>query len=88
MKYYVIYVANGNLAIDNITEFGNLESAKAKFHDVCKLMWSDASVESAFVAISDSQLDTVMGYKETIIKAQPNQQSKKSTAKVETSKGV
>jgi hypothetical protein len=71
MKYYVIYVANGNLAINNITEFTSLEDAKAKFHDVCKLMWSDASVESAFVAILDNQLDTVGGYKEAVIKAQP-----------------
>lgn len=86
MKYYVIYVANGNLAIDNITEFTSLESAKAKFHDVCKLMWSDASVESAYVSIIDTQLDTVM--KEGVIKAQPDRQSKKSTAKAETSKGV
>ena len=71
MKYYVIYVANGNLAIDNITEFTDIKSAKAKFHDVCKLMWSDASVESAFVAILDNQLDMVQGYKEAVIKAQP-----------------
>lgn len=68
MKYYVIYVANGNLAINKITEYTSLESAKAKFHDVCKLMWADASVESAFVAILDSQLDTVRGYKEAVIK--------------------
>ena len=88
MKYYCVYVSNGNLAINNITEHGTLESAKAKFHDVCKLMWSDASVESAFVAILDTQLDTVMGYKEAVIKTQPDRQSKKSTAKAETSKGV
>lgn len=69
MKYYVIYVANGNLAINEITEFGNLESAKAKYHDVCKLMWSDASVESAYVSIIDTQLDTVM--KEAVHKEQP-----------------
>lgn len=71
MKYYVIYVANGNLAIDKITEYTDIKSAKAKFHDVCKLMWSDASVESAYVSIIDTQLDTVQGYKETVIKTQP-----------------
>ena len=71
MKYYVIYVSNGNLAINNITEYTDIKSAKAKFHDVCRLMWSDASVESAFVAIVDNQLDTVIGYKESIIKVQP-----------------
>ena len=70
MKYYVIYVANGNLAINEITEHGTLESAKAKFHDICKLMWSDASVVTAFVSIVDTQLDTVMGYKESVIKSQ------------------
>lgn len=69
MNYYVIYVANGNLAIDKITEYTDIKSAKAKFHDVCKLMWSDASVESAYVSIIDTQLDTVM--KEAVIKTQP-----------------
>ena len=68
MKYYVIYVANGNLAINEITEHGSKESAIAKFHDVCKLMWSDASVESANVVILDTQLDVVDNYKEGIYK--------------------
>lgn len=81
MKYYVIYVSNGNLVINNITEFTSLESAKAKFHDVCKLMWSDASVESAFVAILDNQLDTVMGYKEAVIKTQPEPTVAKNSTK-------
>lgn len=66
MKCYVIYVSNGNLALNEITEHVSIEAAKAKFHDVCKLMWSDASVESAFVQIMDNQLDSVM--KEAVIK--------------------
>ena len=69
MKYYVLYVANGNLALNEITEHSTKEAAIAKFHDVCKLMWSDASVNSADVVILDTQLDVVEGYKEGIRKA-------------------
>lgn len=70
MKYYVIYTANGNLAINQITEFSSLDLAKAKFHDVCRLMWSDASTNSAFVAILDNQMNQVGDYYEGIVKAQ------------------
>ena len=69
MKYYVIYVANGNLAINDITEHSSKEQAIAKWHDVCKLMWADASVESASVVILDTQLDVVDNYKEGIYKS-------------------
>lgn len=70
MKWYVIYVANGNIAINQITEHGTLDQAKAKFHDVCRLMWSDASTNSAFVAILDNQMNQVGDYYEGIVKAQ------------------
>lgn len=66
MKYYVIYVSNGALQIDQITEWGNLDSAKAKFHDVCKNLWNAPDVVTASVKILDSQLDNVEGYKEFI----------------------
>ena len=66
MKYYVIYVSNGALQVDKITEWSNLDSAKAKFHDVCKTLWSAPDVVTASVKILDSQLDNVEDYKEFI----------------------
>ena len=66
MKYYVIYVSNGALQVDKITEWSNLDSAKAKFHDVCKTLWNAPDVKTASVKILDSQLDNVEGYKEFI----------------------
>ena len=66
MKYYVIYVSNGALQVDKITEWSNLDSAKAKFHDVCKTLWSAPDVVTATVKILDSQLDNVEGCKEFI----------------------
>lgn len=66
MKYYVIYVTNGALQIDKITEWSDLDKAKAKFHDVCKLLWSTPDVVTASVKLLDSQLDNVEGYREFI----------------------
>ncbi len=69
MKYYVLYVANGNLAISEIAEYGTKEQAIAKYHDVCRLMWADASVQTASVVILDSYMNTVENYREDIRKA-------------------
>ena len=69
MKYYVIYVVNGALQVDQITEWGNVNSAKSKFHDVCKTLWAEPTVLTASVRILDSQLDTVEDYKEFITHA-------------------
>ena len=66
MKYYVIYVSNGALQSDKITEWSDLDKAKAKFHDVCKTLWSAPDVVTASVKILDSQLDNVEDYKEFI----------------------
>ncbi len=66
MKYYVIYVSNEALQIKEITEWSNLDSAKAKFHDVCKTLWNAPDVVTASVKILDSQLDNVEDYKEFI----------------------
>ena len=66
MKYYVIYVINGALQVDKITEWDNVNSAKSKFHDVCKVLWAEPTVLTASVRILDSQLDTVEDYKEFI----------------------
>ena len=69
MKYYVIYVVNGALQVDQITEWGNVNSAKSKFHDVCKTLWAEPTVLTASVRILDSQLDTVEDYSEFITHA-------------------
>ena len=66
MKYYVIYVSNGTLQVDKITEWSDLNSAKVKYFDICKLLTNEKSVETATVKILDSQLDVVEDYKEFI----------------------
>lgn len=71
MKYYVIYVTNGVLQIDKITEWSDLDKAKSKFHDICKTLWATKDVETASVKIFDSQLDVVDGYKEFIDHREP-----------------
>ena len=71
MKYYVIYVSNGALQLKEVTEWDNLNSAKSKFHDVCKTLWAEPTVLTASVRILDSQLDTVEDYKEFITHPAP-----------------
>ncbi len=66
MKYYVIYVSNGVLQVDKITEWSDLDKAKAKYHDVCTTLWNEKSVVTATVKLLDSQLDVVEDYKEFI----------------------
>lgn len=66
MKYYVIYVSNGNLQIPQITEYASLDSAKVKFHQTCATLWNEKTVITGYVAIMDNQLDVVDGYKEFI----------------------
>ena len=66
MKYYVIYVVNGALQVDKITEWSDLDKAKSKYHDICKTLWNEPTVITATVAVLDAQLDTVDGYKEFI----------------------
>lgn len=67
MKYYVIYVVNGALQTDKITEWSDLDKAKSKFHGVCTTLWNEQSVTKATVKILDEQLDAVDGYSETIV---------------------
>lgn len=71
MNYYVIYVSNGALQLKEVTEWDNLNSAKSKFHDVCKTLWAEPTVLTASVRILDSQLDTVEDYKEFITHPAP-----------------
>ena len=65
MKYSIITVINGNYKIhaEGITD---LASAKTQFHGVCQTLWSASDVETAYVMLSDEQLDAVEGYKEYI----------------------
>lgn len=72
MKYYVIYVSNGALQIDKITEWSDLDSAKVKYFDICKTLTNEKSVEKATVEILDEQLDKVAEYREVIVHEQPN----------------
>lgn len=67
MKYYVIYVVNGALQVDKITEWDNLDGAKAKYFDVCKTLTNEKSVTKAVVKILDEQLDKVDKYEEVIV---------------------
>ena len=65
MKYAIIKVINGNYFIhaEGITA---LDSAKTQFHGLCQTLWNAPDVITAYVMISDEQLDAVEGYKEYI----------------------
>lgn len=65
MKYAIIKVINGNYFIhaEGIT---SIESAKTQFHGLCQTLWNAPDVLTAYVMISDEQLDAVEGYKEFI----------------------
>ena len=65
MKYAIIKVINGNYFVhaEGITA---LESAKTQFHGLCQTLWNAPDVLSAYVMITDEQLDVVEGYKEYI----------------------
>lgn len=65
MKYAIIKVINGNYNIhaEGITD---LASAKVQFHGLCQTLWNAPDVETAYVMLSDEQLDAVEGYKEYI----------------------
>ena len=65
MKFAIQKVVNGNFTIDS--EWGeNLTGAKIAFHGVCRTLWNEPTVITAFVMIVDEQLDCVEGYKEFI----------------------
>lgn len=65
MKYSIIKVINGNYFIhaEGITD---LAFAKTQFHGVCQNLWNASDVATAYVMLSDEQLDAVEGYKEYI----------------------
>lgn len=64
----VIQKVDGNLVI--VSSWGDdaLASAKASYHDRCKLLYADAETKSGVVALLDDKLDVVDGCKEFIVK--------------------
>lgn len=87
MKYYVMHVSNDNLQIKDITEWTNLESAKAKFHGMCQALWAEPSVITGYVVILDNQFDIVGDgnslYKEFVHHEQQPQQTQPETTNEE-----
>ena len=65
MKYAIIKVVNGSYSIhtEGITD---LAMAKTQFHGLCQTLWNAPDVETAYVMLSDEQLDAVARYKEFI----------------------
>lgn len=65
MKYAIIKVINGNYSVhtEGITD---LAQAKVQFHGLCHTLWNAPDVTTAYVMLSDEQLDAVDGYKEFI----------------------
>lgn len=65
MKYAILKVINGNYSVhsEGITE---LSAAKTQFHGLCQSLWNAPDVITAYVMITDEQLDVVEGYKEFI----------------------
>ena len=64
MKYAIIKCINSNFTVDS--EFSELQPAKVKFHDVCKILWNASDVLTAKVEIVDEQLNVVEDYREFI----------------------
>lgn len=65
MKYAIIKVINGNYFVhaEGITDLG---AAKVVYHGLCQTLWNASDVTTAYVMITDEQLDVVEGYKEFI----------------------
>ena len=65
MKYAIIKVINGAYSI-HAEGFTDVASAKVAYHGLCQTLWNAADVKTAYVMITDEQLDVVEGYKEYI----------------------
>ena len=65
MKFAIVKVINGNYFIhaDGITDIAN---AKTQFHGLCQTLWNASDVITAYVMITNEQLEVVEGYKEYI----------------------
>ena len=65
MVYAIIECVNGSYVVraEGITSLAN---AKTQYHGRCQTLWNAQDVINAYVAIVDTQLDVVEGYKEYI----------------------
>ena len=74
MKYSIIKCINGNFTVDS--EHSDLQAAKVKYHDVCKILWNAPDVLTAKIEIVDEQLNVVEDYREFIHhEAEPEQEA-------------
>ena len=80
-KYFVIYISNGNLAINEITEHNSKDAAISKYFDVCHLMFADATVQSASVVILDAYMNRVENYHQDVSKQVVKQATKQAAKK-------
>ena len=71
MKYWVLYVVNGELQIGDgkITEWPTLDKAKKKYFQLCAAHTDAEGVNTATVMIVDEQLDVPEGCKQFISNA-------------------
>jgi len=65
MKYAIVKVINGAYSI-HAEGFMDIASAKVTYHGLCQTLWNAPDVQTAYVMITDEQLDVVEGYKEFI----------------------
>lgn len=65
MKYAIVKVINGAYSI-HAEGFTDVASAKVTYHGLCQTLWNAPDVQTAYVMITDEQLDVVEGYKEFI----------------------
>ena len=65
MKFAIVKVINGNYFIhaEGITDIAN---AKTQFHGLCQTLWNASDVITAYVMITNEQLEVVERYKEYI----------------------
>lgn len=61
MKYYVMWISNGALQVDKITEFNDIHSAKVKFCNVWAMLENEKTVLSGEVVILDQHFEVVEG---------------------------
>ena len=65
MRYAIITVTDGNFIIR--TEWGDLTSAKKDYHNLAKVLLDpNSGFSKGYIAIMDSNLDILPGYKEYI----------------------
>ena len=64
MKYAVITITDGNFLIRS--EWGDKEGAKKAYFSLASALLNDTGFSEGYIAIIDSNLDVVEGYKEHI----------------------